>query len=277
MLNAELKSRIERLLQGERRVEHLDRLFIGLRDRCYGRKSVRELGDFVAHRRERDRGTAQLRLSDIFTSFDSWARVAMDERPNLEQVRKTAHSNLRIATDQQLFARLAKKRKAAKADLERALRLAGMGMEPVGAAAAALNYLGGAFIWNPAITDVGLMKDFEYVLGKAGFLDAKSRSAFHDLSTFVGLYAVTVLHGSILVLENGSRVDLMAGFRNDERRLEVKGMLTLTRTKKPVMTSACVYWSSLVADQHCVSELLIDPEAWLRPLQLDEHGLVAPM
>ena len=51
------RTRVERLLRGDFRVDDLTRLFLYARDRCDGRESVKEVGDFVAHHNERNKGT----------------------------------------------------------------------------------------------------------------------------------------------------------------------------------------------------------------------------
>jgi hypothetical protein len=51
-----LRARVERLLRGDFRSDDLTRLFLYARDRCDGRESVQEIGDFVAHHDERTKG-----------------------------------------------------------------------------------------------------------------------------------------------------------------------------------------------------------------------------
>ena len=51
-----MRARVERLLRGEVRDDDLTRLFLFARDRCDGRESVQEIGDFVAHHDKRTKG-----------------------------------------------------------------------------------------------------------------------------------------------------------------------------------------------------------------------------
>ncbi|MXO73179.1 hypothetical protein [Alteraurantiacibacter buctensis] len=53
-----LRIRVERLLAGAHHARDLDELFLALRQRSFGAKLVREIGDFSAHRQERDQGIA---------------------------------------------------------------------------------------------------------------------------------------------------------------------------------------------------------------------------
>src|SRR5688572_6682491 len=51
-----MRARVGRLLRRDFRSDDLTRLFLYARDRCDGRESVQEIGDFVAHHDERTKG-----------------------------------------------------------------------------------------------------------------------------------------------------------------------------------------------------------------------------
>ena len=53
MVNSDFRRRVELLLSGD--LSHLDRLFLFVRDRCDGRKTIQEIGDLIAHP-NRDKG-----------------------------------------------------------------------------------------------------------------------------------------------------------------------------------------------------------------------------
>src|SRR4051812_38202095 len=59
-----MRSRVERLLRKDVRADDLTRLFLFARDRCDGRESVQEIGDFVAHHNERTKGTITRTVRD---------------------------------------------------------------------------------------------------------------------------------------------------------------------------------------------------------------------
>src|SRR5262249_42559823 len=63
----ELRARAERLLRGDFRVDDLTKLFLFARDRCDGRQSVQEIGDFVAHHDERSKGIVTRTVRDLLT------------------------------------------------------------------------------------------------------------------------------------------------------------------------------------------------------------------
>lgn len=96
MLHDDLRIRARRLATGRHRVEDLDRLFLGLRDRDSGRMSVREIGDFVAHRGERQKGPVTQTARDAFTSIDVWSFPMRGRIPS----RSTTTTNSRLLAEQ---------------------------------------------------------------------------------------------------------------------------------------------------------------------------------
>lgn len=278
MIDQDLSRRLARLLRGERRTDDLDRLFLALRDRASARASVREIGDFVAHRDQREKGPVTQKARDIFTSFQSWLRISvMRESFTLADIRKVAEANLRNATDEQLQNRLGLKRAVAKAVLAQALNKAAKGSRPTPRERKTVDYLGGAFIWNPAFTDVEVVEDLIQVLGEVGLLRQAEHAAFRTLANFIALYVLTLMHGSAVLLENGDRAELVAGFANNLGRLEVKAMLTMSHLKKPVFAPACLFWTTLAGSEHCATTLLDDLEHWRAPLEIGLDGKLAPL
>src|SRR5262249_50208344 len=68
MVVSVLRPRIERLLYGDEFVsDDLSRLFLYLRETSYGRQTVREVGDFVAHFGMRDKGPTTQLATNFFT------------------------------------------------------------------------------------------------------------------------------------------------------------------------------------------------------------------
>lgn len=94
MKTNELRSRVQRFLAGDHRVADLNRVFLALRDGCYGRASIREIGDFVAHREHREKGPVTDAVRDILLSFRSCPGGRQDPGPRhgqANQRRKPAH------------------------------------------------------------------------------------------------------------------------------------------------------------------------------------------
>src|SRR5258705_11504652 len=63
------RARVQRLLTGTFRPDDLTGLFLYARDHCDGREPVAEIGHFVAHHNERDKGIVTRATRDWFTTM----------------------------------------------------------------------------------------------------------------------------------------------------------------------------------------------------------------
>lgn len=277
MKPTELRQRVERYIHGDCRVADLDRIFLGLRDRCYGLASIREIGDFVAHRNQREKGPVTDKVRDIQLSLESWLNQGECRLPDLAAAKRISAANLRIATDAQLAQRLGLRRDVVKSVLAQAIKK--MEGDLFGKLTqretAVFNYLAGTFIWNPAFTDEQVTEDLSTVLVKAGVLHEEERAAFDLNHAFLALYVTALMHDSVVVMEDGTRFDLVAGFANNENRIEVKARIELDGWGKPVTAPVCVFWTKLIGTEHCSEDLAAVPGAWSGAIEIDTSGRLA--
>jgi hypothetical protein len=264
-----------RLIAKTQRIDDLDRIFLSLRSRAFGRASIQEIGDFVAHREERQKGLVTQRAKDVFVSFENWLSVGDGQIPNLEKVREISSANFRIATDAQIMQRLGLSRNKANSALKEGLKKLAKGLSVTERERGAVDYFGGAFIWNPAFTDTELIDDLKFVLIKSQLLDSKAQHQFEDASSFIALYAISLMHGSAVVLSDGCRASLCAGYDNDEQYLEVKAYLTTEKYGKTITVPLCIFWTSLDADTHCAHFPENRRWAWENPLEINHNGLLS--
>lgn len=274
MKPTELRQRVRRYIGGDRRVEDLDRIFLGLRDRCYGVASVREIGDFVAHRGEREKGPVTTRVRDVQLSLESWLNQGEGQFPDLPAAKRISAANLRTATDEQLAARLGLRRDVVKMALSQAIRkMEADRFESVTQRERSVfDYLAAAFVWNPAFTDEQVAKDLAFVLSKAGALLGDEYDAFHAHGAFLALYVTALMHDSALIMDDGSRFDLVAGFANDQNRIEVKARIELAGWGKAVTAPVCMFWTRLLGPEHCSESLAAAPGAWKGAIEIDPSG-----
>ncbi len=122
-----------------------------------------------------------------------------------------------------------------------------------------------------------MLADLTYVLARNKLLSTQLQLRIESIAPFLALYVVTLMHGSAIRLEGGGRAELFAGFRNDQRRLEVKARLTVTDLGKPITAPVCLFWTSLVADDWCDRSLLETDLAWDRPLEITKTGLLTTL
>lgn len=271
MKPTELRKRVERYLRGDCRVADLDRIFLGLRDRCHGLASIREIGDFVAHRDQREKGAVTDTVRDIHLSLDSWLHQGEGRFPDLAKAKRICAANLRTATDAQLDARLGLRRELVRSVLAQAIRKmeADRFEKVTKREQAVFNYLAGAFIWNPAFTDEQVGGDLAALLTKAGALRPEERAAFDANHDFLALYVTALMHDSAVVMDDGSRFELFAGFDNDQRRIEVKALIELAGWGKRVTAPVCIFWTRLIGTDHCSDDLAAIPGKWSGAIEID--------
>ena len=94
------------------------------------------------------------------------------------------------------------------------------------------------------------------------------------------LYALTVMHGSAIILENGQRSNLYAGYANREGKLEVKMEIVFTEQSKPILSPICLFQTDLRPEDHCEADMLgaeapILVDHWRRPIELNSANKLA--
>lgn len=274
MKPTELRQRVERYIRGDRRVEDLDRIFLGLRDRSHGYSSIREVGDFVAHRGQRHKGPVTETVRNIHLSLDSWLHQGEGRFPDLAKAKRICAANLRTSTDEQLNARLGLRRDVVKSVLTQTIRKmeADRFEKVTKREQTVFNYLAGAFIWNPAFTDEQVGDALATVLTKAGALRLEERAAFDANLVFLALYVTTLMHDSTVVMDDGSRFELFAGFDNDQSRIEVKARIELAGWGKRVTAPVCIFWTKLIGSDHCSGDLAEIPGNWSGAIEIDSAG-----
>lgn len=199
------RKRVARLLRGERHVTDLDRLFADLRFTGSDLMTVREVGDFAAHRGERDKGIVMKRAADMQVSAGAWVRQMTGQEQTLEEARRVAKANLRIAPEERIKNALGMTRQQAESHFRQAAKWLEAGKRPKDRQAAAFNWLVGSCMWETAFTDEKLMNDFTNLLIQVGALDEENRERFGECRPFVTLYALTVMHMSLIIMPDGSK------------------------------------------------------------------------
>jgi hypothetical protein len=277
MIDEDLCLRAARLLSGEHRVEDLDRLFLGLRERHHGRACFREVGDFIAHRKERNKGLVTQVARDVFTSISVWSLGLRGQKPSAADIARAARANYRLASDAQLEQGCGLRRDIVKRRLDSGLSKFERGAKITDSEAEILGYLGNRFIWKPAFTDEELFGDFHYVLLKNGIIEEASEDALASAKTFLTLFAISCLHGTSIQFDDNTRGELLAGFANRERRLEVKVQIRFDDAPKPIFAPICMFMTSLQPEEHCDAPLLDlgsewQAHVWPQPVEIKAGG-----
>lgn len=223
MRDLEMRTRVDRLLAGECRPDDLTRLFLYLRERSFGIASIREVGDFVAHSTERDKGLTTQESHEFFAAVrlqtQHWNKPIDPANlpPNFANVVQTNFSRL----DAEIIKRdtgLTKK----SAGVAIRTALAKLGTKPDGQLfqrvsftpeeAAIVKCSTRSAVYRPAFNEASLLRDFSNVLEKNKLLDASQRKNTKRLGPFLALFAMTAMHQTQLVLNSsGWRASLEAG------------------------------------------------------------------
>ena len=280
MIDEDLKSRARNVLNGHYRTIDFDRLFLGLRSRAASKQCFRELGDFVAHRDTRVKGFLTQVGRDVFTSLDIWSLKMRGVEATLTDLRRAADANLRLANDAQIADGCGCSKAIARQRLKRGFGKLAENRKPTDKEFRVLQYLANRFIWRPAFTADQLFDEFGQLLVKYGIIDQAEMNLLENSKVPLTLYALTVMHGSAIILENGDRSNLYAGYANREGKLEVKMEIIFTEQPKPIISPVCLFLTDLVPEDHCDAELLdkeaaIHADYWQRPIELNTANKLA--
>ncbi|WP_375415549.1 hypothetical protein [uncultured Bradyrhizobium sp.] len=263
MIDDDLRLRAKRLLDGQRRADDLDRFFLDLRERTHGRASFREIGDFVAHRGQRDKGPLTQIARDVITSVSVWSLGFRGKRPTYPELALAARANFRLASDKQLKDGCGLRRPAVKRILDAALPRLEVGGPIQDEELPILLYLGNRFIWKPAFTDEQVIKEFCDVLILNRIVSGKDRRGLQDVGNFIILHALARMHGTTIALETGGSAELLAGYANQHGHLEVKVQIEFNDALKPISSPVCMFLTKLKPEEHCDATLLAPADDYL--------------
>ncbi|MGV0819949.1 hypothetical protein [Martelella sp. AMO21009] len=268
------RRRVDRLLRGERNVTDLDRLFSDLRSIASDRAIIREIGDFSAHRSERDKGIVMKRAAEMQLSPQAWFRQINGQVPTLDEAKKVAEVNLKIAPDQRIMDALGMTRQQARSHFGKASKKLAQGKMPRGRQEAAFNWLAGSFVWETAFNDDELIDDFADVLIEAGALDRVNRERFILCKSFVALYALSVMHMSRLLLPDGSLAPLRLMVRQETGTLRIKANIPVADIGKPVTCAVSVFETSLDANMHSEVQPEVGDYGSEMPIEIGRNGKI---
>lgn len=189
MLDDDHRRRVARLLRGERHVSDLERLFADLRLAQPGRASVREIGHFAAHRKERSSGISLERVNDLQTSARLWHKQLCGETLTIDDLKEAGRANLNIMPDERIKERLGVSRQTASQSFGKALRKHGAGKPLKQREAEALKLFGCSMTWQYRFDDGTLVVDFTDLLREEGSLPTADAQSFRGVGDFVTLYS----------------------------------------------------------------------------------------
>lgn len=274
MLLEDHKRRVTRLMRGNRKVSDLDRLFSDLRMHRPGRASVKEIGHFAAHRHERDAGISLVRANDIQTSARLWHLQTMGIAPNGEQLEEAGRANLRIMPEERIKEKFGISRQTVEQTFGKAIKKFHLGRPLKEREAQVLKVFGLSMMWQFAFSDNELWSDFVNLLLDEGALTSEDKPRLQGVSTFVSLYALSIMHGARLKMADGKTTQLRLAMSEESGFLRIKANIPVSDTPKPTTISVPMFETKLMAKDHCDPTLLSmfnDPV----PADIEGNRLVA--
>jgi hypothetical protein len=284
---------VRRIVHGQPSVANFERLFFWLREHPTKRKSVRDVADFVAHSKNRNRGLAWDFASALYDSI-KYHREMQAANPVTKEVaiahlkavqlleptefpeerlgisQDEAHQSLRDIIDRFVDVDGVnwKFRPKLNEQEERVWR----------------HYMQ-AFAWQPAFTEDSLMNDLVFVLSEMDALKEGEVADFKKSGHYLGKFVITRMHLSVMKLgEDRPDIQLFAG-SYIRPPMGIPYMRVCAAIGDPIDDRGPIYLVS-VFEGHCMA---VPPDVtdgirfWLecgpppvlgRPLTLDENGVL---
>jgi len=279
-----LRARVERLLRGDLQIDDLTRLFLYARDRCDGRETVQEIGDFVAHHDERTKGIITRETRDWFIT----TRVMMsamktplqsDKLPTnfreflAASLRRLGagikQSGFRLRDAHHILRTLSTK---FIANSDSTLAISPRHTQKERALIAALS---GHITARPAFTSDRLFQDFSETLKSNALLERTELRDFIKLQPAISLFAVSVMHNCVIQIGGGLTCKLTAFAHGPDGTIEVNAPVP-TLADPAILVSSSIYSAGLPAAQYCDAALL-SAQKWDFDLEVTEATKLAKL
>jgi len=266
MRDSALRLRVERLLRGDFVVDDLTQLFLSVRLRSYGRKTVKEIGDFVAHGDERNQGfstvlsreffkhlrmrmpyyDAPLDWNDLPSEFPEALKINLERTPAQILTRDTGFRPKEIKRLlPELLSRFSRKPNG-RYHLSKKISHE---------EAQLISVLVGHVTVKAALNEDILCNEFRDVLVKNELLLDSESGAFSQLKPLIALYAIAAMHQCNLLLDDGFYAQLYVGL--GEAGLEATVSAACPTAGIPTLQMAAALFStSLQAADWCDAALL---------------------
>jgi len=290
MIDAGLRARVERLLRGDFRADDLTRLFLYARDRCDGRETVQEVGDFVAHHDERTKGLITRTTRDWYVTAEFAASAINNQRlsrpfdlnklpPDLPNF---LHASFRRGFgpdhNRSLKEKTGLKRAAAEKLLSTLIKNLAPNADGTLTVTAShtkteielIKYLCSYLSVSPAFNGEQLFHDFRATLKSHGLIQKSELRAFEALKAAIALYAITVMHNCTIQIRNSVTLQLTAGAN---RLIEVSAAVPVPMTgfNSPgglIRVASSIYETAFDCESYCEATLLALPRPWTCDLEV---------
>jgi len=278
MADPKSRARVERLLGGNFRPDDLTGLFLFARDHCDGREAVAEIGHFVAHHNERDKGIVTRATRDWFTVVRFYMSRFGQSAEALpvygDKMPSSTRDYFRIAVNRIDAKYIREKTGMRRADAHRLLNdvTERLVQNADGTWALPDNLMPqevslvecviGVLVTKPAFDAERLCDDFLATLKSNGLITKEELSEHKSsLQTLVQLFAVATMHNCIVQIGDGTVAQLRGRTAPTIGRIMIYANVPGAVPYAPqVAFGASMFTANLDPNIHCHPDLLTDKE-----------------
>ena len=283
------RTRVERLLQGQVRNDDLSNLFLFARDRCDGRETVKEIGDFVAHHNERVKGIVTQTVRDFFTLMDFHAPgFAGDRTLKSDDLPRSTPDFLRACfgrLDHQTIKKETGINKTSAAKhldgILRSLQVKPDGRYTLTRASQTeqklLQCLVSYLVVKPAFVASSLSGDLFATLKSQSLLTKEELRSCHTLNPIIALFAVSIMHNCSIRVSADLIVKLSANQKGDNG-VSVQATIPVHIPEKGKIDFVCdIFTTDLDPTAYCSADLLANVSWPSIDLELSQNGKLTIM
>lgn len=284
-----VRLRVDRFLSGDRRPRDLDVIFTDLRFRCSGNQAIRDVGNFVAHAEERDRGIACESIRNLALCFKlhmerEHARKQGDPLPgSVADLRDAALAALSMDTPERVRQKTLMGKKQAKRCLERAYAKIDSfeGNVPVLNDRLTLEekrVMRRYFVTvlaMPAFIDDDLVAQLGDCLIRNKFMLKSQQLKLREARDYLALYVIERMNLANIDLRNGEYATLRLGYKLNSGLLSIDAWIPMAAMGIQMHVSNVAFATHYDPSQWCEPELLLALEAGgSREIEISDSGLL---
>jgi hypothetical protein len=292
MVDSKSRARVERLLCGDFRPDDLTGLFLYARDRCDGREPVAEIGHFVAHHSERDKGIVTRSTREWFAvARYHVSRFGPRGQPlESEKMPPATRDYFKMAVNR-IDAKLVREKTgmrrtdAHKLMNDVADRLTqnadgtwALPSNLTQTEAILIECVSSFMVVKSAFEADRLCDDFIATLKSNGLITKEEISEHREaLRLLVQLYAVATMHNCVVQIGDGTTTQLRARPEPDAKQIMVNAAVPDAVPNQPaIFISSSMFTADLDPGVHCHPDLLTNLD-WNLEIELAPDRRLSPL
>ena len=259
--------RVQRMLDGDCRLDDISRLLRGIRGRCFGIQSIKDIADLIAHEDKRDSGFLTEAIVDLYFSTRlhiEGIRHQYDFTRLPDFVGAALTGAFRTLSDADIKRQTGLKRGPARRLLKSAIsslvRKQDGTVDASGCSITEMHLIQsicGSFSVRPVYDADNIFRDFCFVLRKNNLLPCNVPDSFAYMKEKFALFVISLLHRLDITVPDGNTSELLLSIsgKNAEDTLSIDAYWPLVDDRN-IHFSTTIFSSSLRAEKHCESTLV---------------------